>query len=117
MKTRQYLRVPLPITLKAKVLETDPDLRSVTAEDISWGGAFLVMDPPAPAGSRIVLQFFLAEENVSLELWGTVVRNRTANENQPPGVGVEFDTLDEESRSLVQRVVAEEITALVKNSL
>ncbi len=117
MKTRQYLRVPLPIILKAKVLESDAELRSVTAEDISWGGAFLVMDPPAPAGSRIVLQFFLAEDNVSLELWGTVVRNRAAQDNLPSGVGVEFDTLDEESRSLIQRVVAEEIAALVKNSL
>ncbi len=115
MKTRKFLRVPVPIALRVKVQDTDEDFRTVNAEDISWGGMFLVMNSPAAVGSRILLQFFLAEENVSLELWGTVVRNRDREGDLPPGVGVEFDTLDEESRSLIQNLVAEEIMSLVRN--
>ncbi|MFO8057718.1 MAG: PilZ domain-containing protein [bacterium] len=117
MKTRQYLRVPLPIILRIKVHETDDDFRDVSVEDVSWGGVFLVMNPPPPVGSRVLMQFSRTEENVSLELWGTVVRRREKKGKWPTGVGVEFDTLDEESRSLIQNLVVEEILALIKNSL
>ena len=114
MKVRRYLRVPLPIPVRIKVVEEDQDFRATSVEDISWGGAFVVLDPPAKLGSRVVLEFILSEENVSLELWGRVVRTRKPSEELPAGMGVEFDSLDDDTRSLIQRLVDEELEHLIR---
>jgi c-di-GMP-binding flagellar brake protein YcgR len=116
MKTRQHLRVPLPLPVKIRVVDEDEDYRLTRIDDISWGGAFVVMDPPAPKDSRVVLQFAFSDTSVSLELWGTVVRSKQAEGEFPAGVGVEFDTLDNDAQSLIQSLVDEEVRALLKNS-
>jgi uncharacterized protein (TIGR02266 family) len=115
MKTRAHLRVPLPMPVKIKVLDRDQEFKLTALGDISWGGVFVMMNPPAPMGARVLLQFVVSETNVSLELWGTVVRTRTNGKAEPSGVGIEFDPMDEDSRSLIQQLVHEEIMMLVKN--
>ncbi|HUT55504.1 MAG TPA: PilZ domain-containing protein [bacterium] len=115
MKTRQYLRVPIPTPVRIKVTERDEEFRLASIEDISWGGAFVIMKTPAPKGSRIILQFLFSDESVILELWGTVVRVRPATDGALAGVGVEFDSLDYDAQSLIQRLVDEEIRAVVLN--
>jgi len=115
MKTRQHLRVNLPIPVRVKVADKEQEFRFTGLEDISWGGAFVLMDPPAAKGDRIIIQFGLAEENVSLELWATVVRARPRQESAPAGMGVQFDALDEDSRSLIQRLIHEELLALLRS--
>ena len=112
MKTRQHLRVPLNINIKVKILEKDEGFISTTTEDISWGGAFIITDVPVEAEDRVLMQVLLSEENVSLELWGTTVRIRKAENGFPSGFGIEFDRLDEDSRSLIQRIITEEIRKL-----
>lgn len=115
MKTRNQLRVPLPLPVRVKVLDRDEEFRHTALGDISWGGVFVMMNPPAPVKSRILIQFVFTDTNVSLELWGTVVRSRAnGKQNEPIGVGVEFDPLDEDSRSLIQQLVRDEVMNLVK---
>lgn len=114
MKTREYLRVPLPIPVRIKVVDRDEEFWFTRVDDISWGGAFIVMESPVPMGSRVVLQFSLSDENVSLELWGVVVRVKLPGEGGVPGAGVEFDPLDHDSKNLIQNLVFEEIRALLK---
>jgi uncharacterized protein (TIGR02266 family) len=116
MKTRQHLRVPLPLAVKIRVVGEDEDFRLTRIDDISWGGVFVLIDPPAAKGSRIVLQFAFSDTSVALELWGTVVRSKQAEEEIPAGVGVEFDTLDNDAQSLIQSLVDEEVRALLKKS-
>ena len=101
--------------VKVKVVDRDQEFKLTALGDISWGGVFVMMSPPAPVGSRILLQFMVSETNVSLELWGTVVRARPGSKTEPAGVGVEFDPLDEDSRSLIQQLVRDELMMLVKN--
>jgi uncharacterized protein (TIGR02266 family) len=115
MKTRQYLRVPIPVPVRVKVTDQEDEFRLASIEDISWGGAFVVMKAPAAQGSRIILQFLFSDESVLLELWGTVVRVRPAADGVPAGVGVEFDSLDYDAQSLIQRLVNEEIHAVLRN--
>ena len=115
MKTRAHLRVPLPVPVKVKVVERDEDFKLTALGDISWGGVFVMMNPPAPKGARVLIQFVVSENNVSLELWGTVVRSRANGGPEHAGMGIEFDPLDEDSRSLIQQLVHEEIIMLVKN--
>jgi uncharacterized protein (TIGR02266 family) len=93
----------------------DDDFRLTRLEDISWGGVFAVLEPPAILGSRVAIQFTLAEDNVSLELQGTVVRNRKPAVGQPGGIGIQFDNLDDDSRSLIQQIINEEIRGLLQS--
>jgi Tfp pilus assembly protein PilZ len=109
MKTRKYLRVPLPIKVKLKILEKDENFNITFIEDIGWGGVLILTDADVKLEDRIIMQVGLAEENVSLELWGTIVRVRKAVDNIPAGIGIEFDPLDEDSRSLIQQIISEEI--------
>lgn len=115
MKIRKYLRVPVPIPVKYRIAEQGDEFRSTLIRDISWGGALVVMNPPAPVGSRMIIQFAFSGESVDLELWGTVVRTEKPSDNAPGGVGIEFDLLDEDSRSLIQAMVHEEVISLVKS--
>ena len=115
IKTRQHLRVPIPIPVRVKMTDHEDEFRLASIEDISWGGAFVVMKTPAPQGSRIILQFLFSDESVLLELWGTVVRVRPAADGVPSGMGVEFDSLDNDAQSLIQRLVNEEIHAVLRN--
>jgi uncharacterized protein (TIGR02266 family) len=116
MKARQFLRVRLPLPVQIKVVDRDQEFKSTRIEDISWGGVFVVMDPPAELGARVVLQFALSGESVALELWGKVVRRVKAREECPAGMGIQFDPLDDDTRSLIQRLVDDEIVALLKKS-
>ena len=115
MKARNHLRVPIPIPVRIKVVDMDQDFRFATLGDISWGGAFIMMDPPAPVGSRIIIQFMFSDESVSLELWSNVVRSRDKASGKISGVGVQFDSLDYDAQTLIQTLVHEEILDLVKN--
>lgn len=114
MKTRLHLRVPLSIPVKIKIEDKDEEFLPAMLGDISWGGAFVTMDPPAAVKDRIILQFDLPELNVFMELWGIVVRQRPNEEPGPLGIGVEFDPLDEDTRSLIQKIITEEIDGLFK---
>ena len=113
MKARQHLRVPVPIPVRIKVAEMDQDYRFATLGDISWGGCFIIMDPPAPMGSRIIIQFMFSDESVSLELWGEVVRVMEKSNEGSAGVGVHFDSLDYDAQTLIQSLVNDEIIDLL----
>jgi len=115
MKTRQFLRVSVPMAVRVSLAEQEDEFRSTTIKDISWGGAFVVLEPPPPLDTRVIVEFTLVDENVSLELWGTVVRVEEEKEGRPAGVGVKFDELDEDSRTLIQRLVDEEVASLIKS--
>ncbi len=113
MKTRQHLRVPLLLNIKFKILEKDEDFVATRIEDISWGGAFIITDAPVEAEDRVIMQMVLDEDNVSLELWGTAIRIRKEQDGFRAGVGIEFDRLDEDSRSLIQRIINDEVNKLI----
>jgi len=106
----------VPITARYRVSESEGETSAVNIYDISWGGVHAVIDPPLPEGTRIIIEFSLLEDDVSLELWGTVVRIEEGGDGTPRGVGVQFDPLDDDSRSLIQRLVREGVTALIKKT-
>lgn len=115
IKTRQHLRVPIPMPARVKLTdEIDAEFHMTTILDISWGGAFVALNPPPKTGTRMVIQFLLSDAAVTLELQGTVVRSKTDNKGGPPGAGVQFDPLDDDLRSLIQNLIAEEILGLLR---
>ncbi len=114
MKTRMHLRVPLPLPVRIKLYEQSEEFISTKIGDVSWGGVFVLMDPPPQPETRLVLQFTMTEDNVSLDLGGKVVRSRPGGDSEPAGIGVQFDPLDDETRSLLQKLINDEVLALVK---
>jgi uncharacterized protein (TIGR02266 family) len=90
---------------KFRVAETEMNFELAELEDISWGGVFVRWPNPFPKGTRLILQFFLAEDSVVLEIWGTVVRVRTGRQDKPNGMGIKFDELDDSARSTIQKMV------------
>jgi len=113
MKIRKQLRVSIPLAIKYK-LEDDHEFKPSSIEDISWGGVFLLVEPPPGTGQRIIVQLEIPEDSVRLEIWGTVVRVRDKELGKPAGVGIEFDELDHETRSQIQNLVDYWIRLLVQ---
>jgi len=105
MKTRQHLRVPLPLPVRIKALESNNDFELAHLEDISWGGVFVRREPPLPLGKRVIIQFLMRDDAVALEIWGNVVRVREAKVGRSGGNGIQFSELDDATRSLIQKMV------------
>ncbi len=90
----------------------------LAAHDISLGGVFLHADlddvPHYPVGMLCDLALFPSEEmpvhrdgGVTVHAQGRVVRRDSGNRERPPGLGVAFETLDDDNldrlRALVRR--------------
>ena len=105
MKTRQYLRVPLKTAVRIKTAESGNDFELAEIEDISWGGVFVRREPPLVLGTRIILQVLMRDDSVALEIWGTAVRTRPAAAGRPGGNGIMFQEVDDNTRSLIQKMV------------
>ncbi len=114
MRTRQNIRVPLPIPVKFRIAEVDMDYQVAELEDISWGGVFIKWPKPLEKGTRLIMQLFLAQDSVVLELWGTVVRIRQGREGMHDGMGIQFDELDDAARGTIQKMVISYIEALLQ---
>jgi len=104
MKARKHLRVPVPIKIKFKRENRDQS-EEARIWDLSWGGVFLCTAHPLEPRSRLLFEFEIPDQQVTLEIWGTVVRAQDSDPQTPSGVGVEFDELDHESRSQLQTLV------------
>jgi len=113
IKVRKQLRVPLPIKIMIK-RENSNATEAVQVGDISWGGVFLCLEPPPPLRSRLMLEFDIPDQPVTLGVWGTVVRLHNGDAELPKGVGVEFDELDQEGRGQIQSLVSRQLWSILK---
>ena len=92
--------------------QTVDELFSEFARNINEAGIFIETDNPQQVGSSVQLQFQLPGSDDPIEVAGTVVRISDGNDgNEPQGVGIEFDELNEEARQrindLIRRLRAE----------
>jgi Tfp pilus assembly protein PilZ len=112
MKTRQYLRVPLLLPVRIKAVDSDQDFELAQIEDIGWGGVFMRRNPPLELGARVIIQFLMRDDSVAMEIWGTAVRVRAPKVGRPGGNGIAFQEVDDNTRSLIQRMVTSIIQPL-----
>ena len=92
--------------------QTVDELFSEFAHNINEGGIFIETDNPQQVGSSVQLQFKLPGSDDPIEVIGTIVRTSDGNNgNEPQGMGIEFDELNEEARQrindLIRRLRAE----------
>jgi uncharacterized protein (TIGR02266 family) len=73
--------------------------------DVSEGGLFLATYRKIPVGSQLDLELWLPGGKI--EAHGIVKWVREASEGAPPGVGISFEPLDDETREKIHSFCAE----------
>ena len=102
---------------RAKVLSMTVRYKSATLDefiehhshDISRGGMFIKTPAPFPGGTLLKFEVRIADEQKVIQGVGRVVWKRDASgasPDTPAGMGVKFIKLDDESKQLIDRLVA-----------
>ena len=84
---------------------TIDEIFSEFTRDINEGGVFIETEKPHQPGTEVSMQFYLAGGKEVLQTTGRVVRVWSGNEENPPGMGIEFDELTSDDRSRIDRIV------------
>jgi uncharacterized protein (TIGR02266 family) len=104
---RRYPRVPLNILVQFRS-PTLSDFANDYARNISIGGLFVETTKVKPLGTELFFQFTLDEGGTLIEGLGKVVHVSTAP-GQPQGMGIEFVSVLEPSRSIINKIVEDRI--------
>jgi type IV pilus assembly protein PilZ len=99
---RRTERVELMVRVDYKTVD---ELFSEFARNINEGGMFVETDTPPEPGSPVALQFRIPGSEEPIAVMGRVVRTTEGDRDEPPGMGIEFDNLDAQSRELINQLV------------
>lgn len=99
---RRTDRVDLVVRVEYKTVD---ELFSEFARNINEGGMFVETESPPEPGSQVALQFRIPGSEDPIQVMGRVVRATAGERGDPPGMGIEFDDLDEQSRELINQLV------------
>ena len=102
LERRRSDRVELIVRVDYKTVD---ELFSEFARNINEGGLFVETDTPPEVGSSVALQFQIPGNDEPIQVMGRVVRVSEGNLQDPPGLGIEFEDLDEQSRDLINGLV------------
>lgn len=110
---RTSFRAPIELRVEYKRLNS---FFSDYTRNISKGGSFIRTDRPLSIGTEFVFCLVVPKLEAPLRLLGKViwiVTAETATEEQPPGMGIEFQYRDDKERrqveSWVTRVMIDEL--------
>ena len=102
---RKHMRVPLPLVVDLK-FEGEDDFQPYLLVDISWGGMYVRADTPQPIGTKFVAQLPSPEGKKNIEITGKVVtQNKLIDGRVFTGVGLNFDKVDHDTKSLIQKLI------------
>ena len=99
---RRTERVELMVRVDYKTVD---ELFSEFARNINEGGMFVETDAPPAPGSAVALQFRIPGSDEPIAVMGRVVRTTEGSREEPPGMGIEFENLDAQSRDLINQLV------------
>lgn len=99
---RRSERVDVLVRVDYKTVD---ELFSEFARNINEGGLFVETDTPPPPGSPVALQFQIPGSQDPIQVLGRVVRISQGDAHEGPGMGIEFEDLDEQSRDLINHLV------------
>lgn len=99
---RRWERVDMVVRVDYKTVD---ELFSEFARNINEGGVFVETDTPSEIGSSVAMQFQIPGSDEPIQVMGRVVRVSEGNLQDPPGMGIEFENLDDQSRDLINGLV------------
>jgi molecular chaperone DnaK len=100
---RKHPRVPLGLLVQVRSDSIDA-FRAEHAVNLSVGGMFIKSAAPRPVGTQVFFQFTVKDGGTLIEGEGKVV-HATAEGAEPMGMGVEFTSVLEPSRSIIRALV------------
>jgi len=99
---RRSERIDLVVRVDYKTVD---ELFSEFARNINEGGMFIETDSPPDLGSPVELEFRIPGSDEPIQVMGRVVRASEGTSDEPPGMGIEFENLDVQSRELINQLV------------
>jgi type IV pilus assembly protein PilZ len=102
VERRRWERTDLVVRVDYKTVD---ELFSEFARNINEGGLFVETDNPPPLGASVALQFQIPGSNEPILVMGRVVRVCQGDHREGPGMGIEFENLDTQSRDLINELV------------
>ncbi len=84
---------------------TVDEIFSEFTRDINEGGLFIETEKPRPTGTEVAMRFNLPGTDEPLQTIGRVVWVRSASNEEPAGMGIEFDELSEEDRGRINDMI------------
>ncbi len=105
--TRKDKRAPVSLKVRFKSATVDEFIEHYS-KDVSRGGIYIKSSNPMAVGTLLKFQFQLKDESALIKGVGRVVWTRAevdATSDSPAGMGIKFIKMDNESRSMVERIV------------
>lgn len=102
VERRRSPRAPAVVRVDYTAVDT---FFSEFSRNINEGGLFIETENPHPPGTQISLQFHLPGSNDPVKAEGRVAWSTGASEGEPPGMGIEFEQLDPESRERINELI------------
>jgi len=99
---RRFERTDCVVRVAYKTVD---ELFSEFARNINEGGLFVETDSPTAVGSLVALEFNIPGSAEPIQVMGRVVRTSDGDRDEPPGMGIEFENLDRQSRDLINDLV------------
>lgn len=102
VERRRWERTDLVVRVDYKTVD---ELFSEFARNINEGGLFVETDNPPSLGASVALQFQIPGSDEPIQVMGRVVRVCDGSHREGPGMGIEFENLDDQSRELINELV------------
>lgn len=93
-----------PVTVRV-AYETIDALFSEFTRDINEGGLFIETEQPLSVDDQVQLHFRLPGSADAIQVTGHVAWVSSGDDGNPPGMGIEFDSLDEAARASIDALV------------
>jgi len=93
-----------PIVVRVDYSTVD-DFFSEFTQNINEGGMFIETESPAELDALVHLQFALPGETEPVKALGRVIRIVQSGDAEPPGMALEFEQMDAETRSRINTIV------------
>lgn len=104
IKKERDLRIPLQILIE---YQADNKKINMFCSNLSVGGVFVETTTSAPLGTKLKLSFTLPTEDTVFTIDSKVMWIRKADDGDAKaGMGLEFENVDEETKSLIVRAIA-----------
>ncbi len=102
IERRRFERTELLVRVEYSTVD---EIFSEFTRDINEGGLFIETEKPRPTGTEVAMRFNLPGSDAPLQTIGRVVWVRSASDDEPAGMGIEFDELSEDDRTRINAMI------------
>lgn len=99
---RRFNRTDLLVRIEYSTID---EMFSEFTRDINEGGLFIETEKPRPTGTEVAMRFNLPGSKEPLQTTGRVAWVRSAADDEPAGMGIEFDELSDEDRVRINTMI------------